>query len=202
MDGVLIEAKDWHYDALNRALGLFGYEISRYDHLVTYDGLPTVMKLEMLTKEKRLPKALHEFINELKQKYTMELVFSNCKPRFIQEYALSKLKADGYLIGCASNSVRESVNVMLDKSDLFKYMDIIFSAQDVEYPKPSSQMYDKAILKLGLKPSECLIIEDNENGIISARASGANVMVVDDVKEVNFLNIKNQIDSIELESKK
>ena len=41
MDGVLIEAKNWHYEALNKALGLFGMEISRYDHLVTYDGLPT-----------------------------------------------------------------------------------------------------------------------------------------------------------------
>ena len=48
MDGVLIEAKDWHYEALNRALSLFGMEISRYDHLVTYDGLPTTKKLEML----------------------------------------------------------------------------------------------------------------------------------------------------------
>ena len=41
MDGVLIEAKDWHYEALNRALGLFGFGISRYEHLTTYDGLPT-----------------------------------------------------------------------------------------------------------------------------------------------------------------
>lgn len=49
MDGVLIDAKEWHYEALNEALGLFGYEISRYDHLVTYDGLPTAKKLEMLS---------------------------------------------------------------------------------------------------------------------------------------------------------
>ena len=39
MDGVLIEAKDWHYEALNRALGLFGYEITRAEHLSNYDGL-------------------------------------------------------------------------------------------------------------------------------------------------------------------
>ena len=38
MDGVLIEAKDWHYEALNKALGLFGMEISRYDHLVPTTG--------------------------------------------------------------------------------------------------------------------------------------------------------------------
>ena len=45
MDGVLIDAKEWHYEALNRALGLFGYGISRYDHLSRYDGLPTRRKL-------------------------------------------------------------------------------------------------------------------------------------------------------------
>ena len=44
LDGVLIEAKDWHYESLNRALGLFGLEIPRDDHLVTYDGLPTKKK--------------------------------------------------------------------------------------------------------------------------------------------------------------
>lgn len=45
MDGVLIDAKDWHYEALNDALRLFGVEISRYDHLHTFDGLPTKVKL-------------------------------------------------------------------------------------------------------------------------------------------------------------
>ncbi len=52
MDGVLIDAKDWHYHALNRALAHFGYSISRGDHLSTYDGLPTRHKLEMLSKER------------------------------------------------------------------------------------------------------------------------------------------------------
>lgn len=46
MDGVLIDAKEWHFEALNTALGLFGMQISRYDHLVTYDGLPTRRKSE------------------------------------------------------------------------------------------------------------------------------------------------------------
>ncbi|STK74080.1 2-deoxyglucose-6-phosphatase [Escherichia coli] len=41
MDGVLIDAKEWHYEALNKALDLFGMKISRFDHLTTFDGLPT-----------------------------------------------------------------------------------------------------------------------------------------------------------------
>ncbi len=199
MDGVLIEAKDWHYDALNRALDVFGYVISRYDHLVTYDGLPTAIKLEMLTRERGMPRALHNFINELKQKYTIELVHSNCKPRFHHEYALSMLKSEGYLLGCASNSIRNSVDIMLRKSDLHKYMDVIFSAQDVENPKPESDMYDEAILSLGLMPKECLIVEDNENGIAAARKSGAHVLIVEEVDEVNLDNIKDKIKRIESE---
>ena len=65
MDGVLIDAKEWHYEALNRALSLFGLSISRYDHLTTYDGLPTKKKLEMLSLERDLPRELHSFINEM-----------------------------------------------------------------------------------------------------------------------------------------
>ncbi|WP_244574490.1 HAD hydrolase-like protein [Cohaesibacter sp. ES.047] len=76
MDGVLIEAKDWHYEALNRALLLFGYEISRFDHLTTYDGLPTRKKLEMLSAERNLPRSLHSFINEMKQ-ITQRRSFTN-----------------------------------------------------------------------------------------------------------------------------
>ena len=48
MDGVLIDAKDWHYEALNKALRLFGLEITRSEHETTYDGLPTKDKLEIL----------------------------------------------------------------------------------------------------------------------------------------------------------
>ncbi len=196
MDGVLIEAKDWHYEALNRALGVFGYAISRYEHLVTYDGLPTVIKLDMLSREKNLPTRLHEFINELKQKYTMELVHTHCKPRFHHEYALSKLKEDGYMLGCASNSIRESIDVMLFKSNLTKYMSAIYSAQDVLNPKPFPDIYIKAISSFGVKPCECLVIEDNENGVKSARDSGAHVMVVKEVGEVNFTNIEQKIEQI------
>lgn len=82
MDGVLIDAKDWHYDALNRALSLFGMPIERDAHLSTYDGLPTKRKLEILSKTRRLPKRLHPFINSLKQDFTAEIAYSKCKPNF------------------------------------------------------------------------------------------------------------------------
>ena len=109
MDGVLIDAKEWHFEALNKALTLFGYSISRFDHLVTYDGLPTRRKLEMLSLERGLPLQLHDFINELKQIYTTELIYLHCRPAFHKQFALSRLKADSYRLAVASNAVRRSV---------------------------------------------------------------------------------------------
>lgn len=197
MDGVLIEAKDWHYDALNKALGLFGLEISRYDHLVTYDGLPTRKKLEMLSAENGLPRKLHDFINRMKQAYTMEIVHSNCKPVFYHEYALSKLKGEGYHLAVCSNSVRNSVKVMMEKASLIGYLDFFISNQDVSKGKPDPEMYINAISRLGLKPEECLVVEDNENGIKAALASGAHVMRVETVEDVYYMNIKKHIKKIE-----
>lgn len=197
MDGVLIEAKDWHYEALNKALGLFGMEISRYDHLVTYDGLPTRKKLEMLSAERGLPSRLHEFINDMKQQYTMELVHAQCKPRFHHEYALSRLKQEGYRLAVASNSIRNTVQVMMERSALMDYLDLFLSNQDVTAGKPDPEIYVQAIQRLGLRPEECLVVEDNENGKQAARGSGAWLMEVNEVEEVNYPNIMRNILRIE-----
>ena len=196
MDGVLIEAKDWHYEALNKALKLFGHEINRYDHLVTYDGLPTMKKLEMLTVERGLPRSLHRFINDMKQQYTLDIVYANCKPTFNHQYALSNLKQRGYKLAVASNSVRDSVVTMMNKSALSEYLEFMLSNQDVEKAKPDPEIYTKAITDLGFTPSECLILEDNENGIKAARASGAHVLEIQTVHDVNFSNIMNKIKEV------
>ena len=197
MDGVLIDAKDWHYESLNRALSLFGVEINRYEHLVTYDGLPTSKKLEMLTLEGRLPKGLHKLVNDLKQDYTLELVYSKCKPVFQHQFALSKLKHSGYKIVVCSNSVRRTIDVMMEKSGLSEYLDFFLSNQDVVKPKPDPEIYNNAIKRLGFRANECLIIEDNDNGIKAALASGANLLKVNSVLDVNHYNIIKQIEQIE-----
>lgn len=193
MDGVLIDAKEWHYEALNKALMLFGYNISRYDHLVTYDGLPTRKKLEMLTLECGLPVQLHEFINTLKQSYTMEMVYTRCKPIFAHEYALSRLKSDGYGLAVASNSVRDTVDLMMEKSRLAPYLEFTLSNQDVTNGKPDPEIYLTAIRRLQLKPEECLVIEDNQNGVKAAKAAGASIMKVESVHDINYANIMQNI---------
>ncbi len=194
MDGVLIEAKEWHYEALNKALRLFGYEINRYEHLTTFDGLPTRNKLEMLSSIRGLPADLHGFINYMKQSYTMEMVHVQCKPTFHHEYALAHLKKCGMKLAVASNSIRHTVEVMMERSNLARHLDVMLSNEDVKKAKPAPDIYLKAMELLGVKPEETMIVEDNENGIRAARESGASVMVVNDTEDVNWQSISKHID--------
>jgi HAD superfamily hydrolase (TIGR01509 family) len=196
MDGVLIDAKDWHYEALNKALQHFGQEINRSEHLVTFDGLPTKKKLEMLTLEGRIPKGLHTFIDGLKQQYTMEIIYNKCKPIFHHQYALSKLKNDGYRLAVCSNSIRKTIEVMMEKSSLISYLEFFLSNQDVVKGKPDPEMYIKAIKLLKLKPPECLVVEDNENGVKAAKASGAHVLRVNNIHDVTYQAITQKITSL------
>lgn len=200
MDGVLIDAKDWHYEALNQALAIFGMEINRYDHLVTYDGLPTKKKLEMLTLERGLPRALHSFISDMKQEFTFQLGYAKCKPTFNHQYALSNLKAKGYRMAACSNSIRKTMEVLFERAALTDYFEFYLSNEDVKESKPHPEMYTTAIKRFNLQPNECLILEDNENGVKAALASGAHLLIIHDVYEVNLENITKRISEIEAES--
>lgn len=200
MDGVLIDAREWHYEALNRALAIFGYEISRHDHLVTYDGLPTMKKLEILSSFSNLPKQLHGFINELKQIFTMDITMTKCSPTFCHEFAIAKLKTDGYRMAVCSNSIRDTMSSMLSKAALINYFDFYLSNQDVEKSKPHPEIYLKAIEHFGVLPCECLVLEDNANGIKAATEAGAHVMQIHQVTDVNYTNISKFIQRMEATS--
>ena len=193
MDGVLVDARDWHYEALNWALNQFGQNISHYDHEKTFDGLPTRKKLEMLTEVEGLPLQLHKLIESLKQKYTMYLIHERCAPYFPHQVAMRALEQEGYKLAVASNSIKNTVTAIMEKTRLSKYLEFYLSNQDVKQGKPHPEIYQKAIQMLGMKPTECLIVEDNENGIRAARASGANVYAVSDIHDVTYDKIKNAI---------
>lgn len=197
MDGVLIDAKEWHYAALNRALDYFGMGLSRLEHVTTYDGFPTRKKLEMLSIEKNLPRELHDFICRLKQQYTIDEITLKCKPQFIHQYALARLKKEGYRLAVCSNSVRETIDLMLRKADLMPHLEFFLSNEDVEHHKPHPEMYQKAIARFGLSPLECLVVEDNPQGIKAAQESGAHLLEVKDPKDVHYENIIEHIKEVE-----
>jgi beta-phosphoglucomutase-like phosphatase (HAD superfamily) len=103
----------------------------------------------------------------------------------------------GYRIAVASNAVRASVELMLDRADLRKYFDIVLSNQDVTKPKPDPEIYLTAAERLQLSPNQCLVLEDNFNGIQSARNAGTHLMVVQNTDDVYLANVLRHIQRVE-----
>jgi HAD superfamily hydrolase (TIGR01509 family) len=110
---------------------------------------------------------------------------------------LSQLRRDGYRLGCCSNSIRNPVDLLLRLADLHQYIEFFLSNQDVQKAKPHPEIYLKALEQLALTPQEVLICEDNPYGLEAAYASGAQVLKIDTVFDVNYQNIKNKITAIE-----
>ena len=67
LDGVLVDATEWHYESLNNALKeVVGFIIKREEHISTFNGIPTIKKLEILHNQGRLDRSLFDKIWEKK----------------------------------------------------------------------------------------------------------------------------------------
>ena len=196
LDGVLVEAKNIHYEALNDALGPM-YEISWEEHLSIYDGLKTNQKLEMLTQRKGLPIESHEEIWINKQKLTLQKL-KELEPSPVLQSTMENLTNDGYKIAVCSNSIRKTVLTVISKLGLMEYMDYIISNEDVQNSKPHPEMYWRAISKMGCLPEETLIVEDSPYGLLAASRSKAHILRVKNPKEVTYDNINKKLKEIEM----
>ena len=165
LDGVLVEAKQIHYDTLNQALKEIDekYIISEAEHLSIYDGLKTTQKLELLTKNKGLHPEFYDKIWFRKQHLTIEAI-SELQPDLQKIELFKELRNRGYKLAVASNSIRRSVLVMLAKIGIIEFMDLIISNEDVKNSKPHPEMYWKTMSMMGVLPEETLIVEDSPHG--------------------------------------
>lgn len=187
LDGVLIDAKYIHYEALNEALGP-QYAISEEEHYNFYDGRKTREKLQMLTERKNLPVEWHDDIFNKKQFITTEKI-GRLKPIKEIKKLFTTLKEQGYIIGVCSNSIRRTALTALAKTELIEYCSLILSNEDVKNGKPHPEMYWKAMSMVSVLPEETLIIEDSPTGLLAASRSRAKYMRVANPFEVTCDNV-------------
>ena len=201
LDGVLIDSKQTHYEALNRALGS-EYTITIEEHLSTYDGLPTRSKLNMLSERKGLPTDRHAEIARAKQKHTVEILKETVQPRQDFVDMCREIKDRGYTLACASNAVRDTVKMSLLQLGIIEYFDFWYSNEDVHRPKPHFEMYFECMLKADAKPNETLIIEDSHIGRQAVLDAGAHLLAVADTHDVSLAIVLDAIEQYNDQPKK
>ena len=146
LDGVLVDTRNIHFEALNMALVENGFEpISLKDHLKIFDGLPTTGKLDILNKKKIVPKNYNNKIKKLKNYYTGYLIKKNIKydkEIFNLFYRLSKK----YKLAIATNAIRKTLDTCIKNLKIKKFVKVVLSNNDIKNPKPHPEIYQRIML--------------------------------------------------------
>lgn len=178
LDGVLVDTKDIHYEALNKALG--NRAITQEEHLRVYDGMTTKDKLSRMGYSESESKKIFEE----KQLNTYDRLDTIQQNDDIIDLFL-RLKENRYDIGICSNAIKRTVEKCLSRIGVIHLCSFFITADDVGHAKPHPEIYWKAMSQCGVLPEETVIIEDSPTGLLAAHRSGANVIRVSSPEEVN-----------------
>jgi beta-phosphoglucomutase-like phosphatase (HAD superfamily)/dTDP-glucose pyrophosphorylase len=181
LDGVLIDSKSYHYEALNNALEAINpkYKISEQEHAVSYDGLPTKSKLSKLHIDKGLPEIFFDRIWDSKQKETLLVLKKNVLKDDQLIKGFKNLKKKGYVVAVASNSIRATIEITLRRLGVLEFVDFYLSHEDVRLCKPHPEIFWECMVRANSIPETTVIIEDSNFGRAAATNSGAFLLAVD-----------------------
>ena len=100
---------------------------------------------------------------------------------------LTQLKEQNIAVGLVTGATRSVVEYILEKLELAPYFDAIVAGDDLPQSKPEPEPYLLAVKKLGLKPSECLAIENNPVGIEAAKRAKIQVVGISNIYPLHML---------------
>ncbi len=176
MDGVLVDNQDVHTEAFKIICAKYGvpWDGSKFERLfgMGNDEILASMMPEVLKKYD-----WHDIANEKEALYR-EIFDKTIAPvKGLPEF-LRALKDAGFRISVGSSGSRTNVDFVLSKCGITEYFDAIVSGDMVTRCKPDPEIYLTAAAKLGLSPSECVVMEDAPAGIEAARRAGCRLVVL------------------------
>ena len=191
LDGVLADACELHYLALNKALHkICSFTISRTEHETVYNALPTKKKLELMARQDRIKSELIQVIFDEKQAMTKEAIMQSLSYDQSKVDLHNYTKSLGIRSACVTNSITETAELMLKQTGQLEYMEFVISNEMVKNAKPHGEGYLRAMVRTGLMPEEVLIVEDSDKGVAAANAVSANILRVHGPNDVIIANVK------------
>lgn len=191
LDGVLVTTDELHFSAWKRLaeeLGITGF--TKADN-ARQRGVSRMASLEVV-----LEKTDRKFNDE--EKFTLAE-----KKNDMYVKSLSTLSPNDVLSGVnefitylrnneiktAVGSASKNTPVILEKTDLADKFDAVSCGLDTQKSKPDPEVFLMAADKLGIAPSECVVIEDSDAGIEAAKAGGMYAVAVGEAEHNKMADI-------------
>ena len=199
LDGVLVDTAIYHFKAWKKLGENFNYQLTEEQN----EQLKGVSRVESLNRI--LDWASYSASDEQKEAWLKEKndnylhLISNMNPSEILPGVvdfLGQIKVEGYKIALGSAS--KNAEIILEKTGLMPWFDIIIDGNKVSKSKPDPEVFLKGAEGLGLLPSECIVFEDAQAGVEAAISGGMKVIgigeasILNDADKVipNFIGIK------------
>jgi HAD superfamily hydrolase (TIGR01509 family) len=192
-DGVIIDTeRDGHRVAFNQTFKDFGYDfvwdVSYYHELLQVAGGKERMKHHLRTKGFGVevkPEDVDDLIIKMHQHKTavfVSLIESGKLPlRPGVKRLMQEVNDAGLLLGiCTTSNERAAQAVVNGMLSDIKF-EFVLAGDIVSKKKPDPEIYNLALEKSGLKPDECIVIEDSRNGVLAARAADLNIVATTNI---------------------
>ncbi len=184
LDGTLIDTERYYRIFWPKALAEFGY------HMTDEQAL-SLRSLGRPFAPARLKEWFGEELDYYAVRQRRKELMEECldregirrKPGALE--LLGRLRQEGITTAVATATDPERTEKYLKMTGMDGCFDKIVSATMVSEGKPSPDVYLYACEQLGLKPEECMAVEDSPNGVLSAYRAGCRVVMVPDQTEAD-----------------
>ena len=181
MDGLMVDTESLATEAFIHSAKKQGYDMTKEETLLVL-GFTTKSIYEFWENYFKNSDVSGKQLVDDHYKYIENILFTTGprKMPYIEEL-LKYLKESNYKVAVASSSNIDHIINNMEKTGLKKYIDKFASGAEVENGKPAPDVFLLAAERLGVKPEECLVLEDSKAGVIAGSSAGAKVIMVPDM---------------------
>lgn len=196
MDGLMIDSEPFHFQAFSTVFNQFGLQFSKEEN-TKYIGMQDIDEAKDMVDKYLLPVTADELVKR-KQAQFRRFLTQAIIPQPGLMKLLGKLQERKYKIGIASSSALEEIESVVNGLKINKYIDVYCSAEQVKKGKPAPDVYLLAAKRLGVKPQNCLVLEDAPNGVRAGKAAGMKVFAIPSqyTKEGDFTQADKVLNSL------
>jgi HAD superfamily hydrolase (TIGR01509 family) len=197
MNGVITDDEHIHELATKEAFSDIGIKLTAEDYRAFCLGRTDVAAFKDLFKKFDIP---HQNTRDLIVKKSLryqELIKENLKiyPGIVN---FIKNQSTKYTLALASSSTYDEVTGVVNLLNIKDYFKVIITANDVKHGKPHPEPYLLTAKKINVNPTECLVLEDSENGVLSAIAAGMICVAITNTEvEKNLIKAHYRIKKLE-----
>lgn len=172
MDGVLVDSEPIYFEIERSSFLHFGASVDEEEHH-GYVGITLETMWRRVLDKHRIHAGLEQVLSHHKEMVLTALARHErleampdveCLLRYLQERQVP--------LAVASSSPRALIEIIMERTGLGKYFDVVVSGEEVDRGKPAPDIFLRAAGLLNAEPASCLVIEDSRNGVQAAKSAG------------------------------